>query len=122
MSDEDEIPHFDSQDELDHPMKVLAVLKTDDSPEGSLEERLVAGIRTHGAMNDFFDDFDEKIAIPNEGHIKYEVGSDGLVVILADNEELFDKVVKFIDDVSAKLEEEDEEDAEDDERDEKRRK
>lgn len=98
MSDHtDDIPNFAPDDELDHPMRVLVVLKSDQHPDGHLDERTLASVRTHGEMNTFFDEFDDKIAMPNEGNIKYEVGSDGLVLILLDNEPLHKSVVKFID-------------------------
>lgn len=38
------------------------------------------------ALNEWFDKFDEKICIPNEGHIKYEITSDGMMVLLLDKE------------------------------------
>lgn len=49
------------------------------------------------------------MAVPNEGHIKYEVGSDGLVVIIVDSTKLKDDAVKFIDDYAKELEQEKEE-------------
>lgn len=33
-------------------------------------------------LNEWFDSFDADICIPNEGFIKYEISSDGLVVLL----------------------------------------
>lgn len=38
------------------------------------------------ALNEWFDKFDEKICIPHEGHIKYEITSDGMMVLLLDKE------------------------------------
>ncbi|SCV01033.1 LAME_0G13608g1_1 [Lachancea meyersii CBS 8951] len=35
-------------------------------------------------LNKWFDKFDAEICIPNEGFIKYEISSDGLVVLLLD--------------------------------------
>ncbi|AAS50182.1 AAL184Wp [Eremothecium gossypii ATCC 10895] len=37
-------------------------------------------------LNTWFDKFDEEICIPNEGHIKYEISSDGLIVLILDKE------------------------------------
>ena len=59
-------------------------------------------------MHAFFDAFDEAVAIPNEGHIKYEVGSDGLVVIIVDDTKLKDSVVKFVEEYDLKLKEKEE--------------
>ncbi|CCC68194.1 hypothetical protein NCAS_0B01100 [Naumovozyma castellii] len=52
------------------------------------------------ALNKWFDKFDEEICIPNEGHIKYEISSDGLIVLLLDKEieNVISEVKKFIDD------------------------
>lgn len=63
-----------------------------------MDERLLDTIQSFDDMNDFFDEFDESIAVPNEGSIKYEVGSDGLVVIVLDSVDLKDKVLAWIDD------------------------
>lgn len=38
------------------------------------------------ALNKWFDKFDEEICIPNEGHIKYEITSDGMMVLILDKE------------------------------------
>ncbi|QLL34693.1 hypothetical protein HG536_0H00680 [Torulaspora globosa] len=38
------------------------------------------------ALNKWFDKFDEDICIPNEGHIKYEITSDGMMVLILDKE------------------------------------
>ncbi|CAR29656.1 hypothetical protein ZYGR_0AD03400 [Zygosaccharomyces rouxii] len=37
-------------------------------------------------LNSWFDKFDEQICIPNEGHIKYEITSDGIIVLILDKE------------------------------------
>lgn len=37
-------------------------------------------------LNSWFDRFDEQICIPNEGHIKYEITSDGIIVLILDKE------------------------------------
>lgn len=114
------------QEELDNPMRVIILLNPDvvkDEGEGSeevegdaketkeivtddLTERLMDYVQTMEEVDDFFNEFDDKVAYPNEGHIKYEVGSDGLVVILVDTAELRDKVVKFIDEFSEKTDDE----------------
>lgn len=102
MSDNEEFPTFQEGDELDNPLRAIIVVNSPDVPEGDMEERLLDNIQSFEDMNTFFDNFDETIAIPNEGHIKYEVGSDGLVVIVVDNLELRDKALKFMDDYSSK--------------------
>lgn len=50
-------------------------------------------------LNSWFDKFDEEICIPNEGHIKYEITSDGLIVLILDKEleDVIDKVRQFVD-------------------------
>lgn len=99
MSDvEDFVPEVHSDEELENPMRVVMVINSPDHPEGDMEERLLDAIQSFKDMNTFFDKFDEEIAIPNEGHIKYEVGSDGLVVIVVDNLTLQEKALKFLDD------------------------
>ncbi|SCU99926.1 LAMI_0G01728g1_1 [Lachancea mirantina] len=49
-------------------------------------------------LNEWFDAFDAAICIPNEGFIKYEISSDGLVVLLLDRsrEKVVDEVRKFV--------------------------
>lgn len=64
--------------------------------ESDMEEILIRQVRTINDVNEFFDDFDSKIAVPNDGHLKYEVGSDGLCVVLVDSLILKDKVVEFV--------------------------
>lgn len=64
--------------------------------ESDMEEILVRAVRTLNDVNEFFDNFDAKIAEPNDGHLKYEVGSDGLCVVLVDTIELKNKVVEFV--------------------------
>lgn len=51
-------------------------------------------------LNEWFDEFDEKICIPNEGHIKYEISSDGLVVLLLEKEieHVVEMVKEFVND------------------------
>lgn len=64
--------------------------------QSDMEEILLRQVRTLDDVNEFFDDFDAKIAQPNDGHLKYEVGSDGLCVVLVDNVKLKDAVVEYI--------------------------
>lgn len=66
--------------------------------QSDMEEIMLRQVRTLDNVNEFFDDFDAKIAQPNDGHLKYEVGSDGLCVVLVDTVELKNQVVKFIND------------------------
>lgn len=99
----DEIPQFADSDELDYPLRVIIVVNSTENPAGEMEERLLDTVRTMGDMNGFFDEFDEKVAIPNKDHIKYEVGSDGLVVIIVDNAELQESALKFMDEYRADL-------------------
>lgn len=49
-------------------------------------------------LNSWFDKFDEEISIPNEGHIKYEITSDGIIVLIVDKEmePLVTKVRSFV--------------------------
>ncbi|CAR21965.1 uncharacterized protein KLTH0C04070g [Lachancea thermotolerans CBS 6340] len=49
-------------------------------------------------LNEWFDKFDADICIPNEGFIKYEISSDGLVVLLLDRskEDVVAQVRKFV--------------------------
>lgn len=99
MSDE-EVPEIRSDDELENPMRVVMVINSSDHPEGEMEERLLDSIQSLKEVNAFFDKFDEEVAIPNDGHIKYEVGSDGLVVIITDNAKLHEIVIKFVDNIA----------------------
>lgn len=83
--------------ELDNPIRAIIVINLPEVPEGEMEERLLDTIQSFSEMNAFFDKFDDTVAIPNEEHIKYEVGSDGMVVVLVDSRELKAKVVTFFD-------------------------
>lgn len=49
-------------------------------------------------LNQWFDKFDEEICIPNEGHIKYEISSDGLIILMLDKEieSVYQKILKFV--------------------------
>ncbi|AOW31338.1 hypothetical protein MG5_05954 [Candida albicans P57072] len=97
MSDTEEIPVIE-QEELDNPLRIILVIDHPENKESNeMEERLLDSIQSFKQMDQFFDKFDETIAIPNESHIKYEVGSDGLVVIIVDNLKLRDEVLVFID-------------------------
>jgi hypothetical protein len=124
---------------FDNEFRILVLANSSVSPnaeddtsvsveQSDMEELLVRPVRTMEDVNEFFDAFDSTIAEPNEGHIKYEVGSDGLCVVLVDDVKLKDAVVtfvqKFIDAHPEKAEEETEMDNEangDDERSTKRR-
>ncbi|KAI3405015.1 hypothetical protein KGF56_002180 [Candida oxycetoniae] len=118
MSVSEQIPHED----LENPLRIVLVLDIPNSKESEMEERLLDDLQTFDSVNEFFDAFDEKVAIPNEGHIKYEVGSDGLVVIIVDGNELKDRVLEFIDEYEQEMgnsnhdkeEEEEEEEKEED--------
>jgi hypothetical protein len=124
---------------FDNEFRILVLANSSISPnaeddtsvsveQSDMEELLVRPVRTMEDVNEFFDAFDSTIAEPNEGHIKYEVGSDGLCVVLVDDVKLKDAVVtfvqKFIDAHPEKADEETEMDNEangDDERSTKRR-
>ncbi|CAH2352251.1 hypothetical protein CLIB1423_06S02190 [[Candida] railenensis] len=97
MSDTEIPPQFEEDGVLDNPLRAIIVINSPDIPEGEMEERLLDTIQSFEDMNAFFDKFDETVAIPNEEHIKYEVGSDGMVVVLVDSKEVKDKVVAFFD-------------------------
>lgn len=104
MSDEELPPHLQEQGELDNPLRAIIVVNSPERPESDMEEALLDSIQSFDDMNKFFDNFDETIAIPNEEHIKYEVGSDGLVVIVVDSVSLRDKALKFMEDYIVKTE------------------
>ncbi|EGV62796.1 hypothetical protein PSN45_000859 [Yamadazyma tenuis] len=87
----------DHLEELDNPLRIITLINSPDVPEGDLQERLMDYVQTMDEVDGFFNEFDETVAVPNDGHIKYEVGSDGLVVIVIDSTELRDEVLKFID-------------------------
>lgn len=97
MSDSEFVPEMEA---LDNPLRVIIVVQSEDVPDGDMEERMLDQIQLFEEMNAFFDAFDDKIALPNESHIKYEVGLDGLVVIVVDTLELRDKALAFMDDYS----------------------
>ncbi|RLV91033.1 Glucose-6-phosphate isomerase [Spathaspora sp. JA1] len=116
---------FQEPENLDNPLRILIVINSPSHPEGEMEDRLLDTIQSMDQVNDFFDDFDDKICIPHEGHIKYEVGSDGLVVVVVDSEELLRDALKFIDEYTkgdTHKQEEDEEDEEEEERNGKKKK
>lgn len=115
MSDEPiDIPtHEVEYNELDNPLRAVIVINSPDVPEGEMDERLLDEIQTFDEVNSFFDTFDEQIALKNEDHIKYEVGSDGLVVIIVDSKDLMTKVLTFIDDYLSSLADKTEDDTED---------
>ncbi|KAG7890376.1 hypothetical protein KL908_004213 [Ogataea polymorpha] len=53
-----------------------------------MQEYVLKGIDTMEKMNEWFDRFDEQVAYPNEGNIKYDVGSDGVVVVIVKTHEV----------------------------------
>lgn len=65
-------------------------------------------------LNSWFDKFDEQICIPNEGHIKYEITSDGIIVLILDKdmEPLVSKVRSFVE-MHGNREDDDDENGED---------
>lgn len=87
-----------------------------------IKEKLLEGIDSFTGINEFFDAFDQQVAYPNEGRLKYDVGSDGFIVIVVDGAELRQKVTEFIDEYlkkcaknsEAKPEEDADDDADDD--------
>ncbi|CAK7893097.1 hypothetical protein CAAN1_01S13102 [[Candida] anglica] len=115
MSDSEVPPHIEEDGVLDNPLRAIIVINSPDVPEGEMQERLLDTIQSFDDMNKFFDKFDEIVAIPNEEHIKYEVGSDGMVVVIVDSKELQEKALTFIDEyvgkeTSPEKQEEEEED------------
>ncbi|SGZ54793.1 CIC11C00000002307 [Sungouiella intermedia] len=98
MTEEIDIPSHREDDEgLDNPLRAIIVVNSPDVPDGEMEERMLDSIQTFDEVDKFFDTFDETVAYPNKDHIKYEVGSDGLVVFVVDLKKLKDDVLKFID-------------------------
>ncbi|CCK71394.1 uncharacterized protein KNAG_0G03360 [Huiozyma naganishii CBS 8797] len=62
------------------------------------ELHLPFGLDELDALNEWFDKFDEEICIPNEGHIKYEISSDGLIVLMLGKEieHVYEQIKSFI--------------------------
>ncbi|CDK25850.1 unnamed protein product [Kuraishia capsulata CBS 1993] len=107
MSDEELAYPQPEQDELDNDVRFVVVVQNPEMPDGKMDERLCSSIDTFTKLNAFFDAFDEAVAYPNEKDIKYDVGSDGMVVIVVTTEALSDTVLQFIDEhVPAAVEEE----------------
>lgn len=103
-SEEIDIPRPpEGDDGLENPMRAVVVVNSPDVPEGEMEERMLDCVQTFDEVDQFFDKFDEEVAVPNESHIKYEVGSDGLVVIIVDLRKLKDTVLAFIDKFAAEV-------------------
>ena len=136
--DEQELDNLPVKEEsvFDNEFRILVLANTsikdgeDGNPsvnveESDMEEILVRQVRTMNNVNEFFDSFDATIAEPNEGHLKYEVGSDGLCVVLVDSVNLKDKVVnfvnKYIDEHKEEIVDEGKENEDESERDSKRR-
>lgn len=80
-------PSSDADAETDEPIQVTTE---------NVDEFILSNLESLDAVNALFDEFDSKIAYPNEGHIKYEVGSDGLCVIIVDSVSLKASVVEFV--------------------------
>ncbi|KAL6930754.1 uncharacterized protein HGUI_01311 [Hanseniaspora guilliermondii] len=49
-------------------------------------------------LNEWFDEFDEKISIPNEGFIKYEITNDGLIILLVNEKKgsIVEDIKKYV--------------------------
>ncbi|KAH3663363.1 hypothetical protein OGAPHI_005353 [Ogataea philodendri] len=60
------------------------------------EEHVLAGVDSIDKVNEWFDSFDEKVAYPNEGNLQYEVGSDGLIVVIVKTHEAKTQVLEFL--------------------------
>lgn len=75
---------------------MLVLDKGDKLDDNEMDEFILENVDTFTEMNVFFDAFDQAIALPNKNNIKYDVGSDGLVVIVVDNDNLKGEVVTFI--------------------------
>lgn len=103
MTEAVDIPQHESHGEgegLDNPLRAIVVVNLPEAPEGEMQERMLDAIQAFDEVEAFFDQFDEAVAIPNENHIKYEVGSDGLVIFVVDSLELQATVLKYIDEFS----------------------
>ncbi|ODV86190.1 hypothetical protein CANARDRAFT_27450 [[Candida] arabinofermentans NRRL YB-2248] len=104
------------QDELDYEFRIVLLTQpfntsTSDNSinveQSQLEERILSNITTFTKVNEFFDNFDELIAYPNQSQIKYDVGSDGMCVVVVDNDDMKGKVLEFIDQYLITLSEKD---------------
>ncbi len=102
-----------AQDQAENDFRVLVLVQKDISTaEGSntditVEEseakgKILEGITSFTGINKFFDAFDEQIAYPNQGNLKYDVGSDGFIVIIVGSNNLKENVLNFIDEYLAK--------------------
>lgn len=97
MSDEEGLPpHLVEQGGLDNPLRAIIVHKPNGKDEGEMEEAMLDSVQTFDEVDAFFDKFDQEVAIPNQNNIKYEVGSDGLVVIIAETVEVKKSILEFI--------------------------
>ncbi|OBA16886.1 uncharacterized protein OGAPODRAFT_8130 [Ogataea polymorpha] len=87
---------------LGFDLKVVLLSEDGDKNEdGSInatdmQEYVLKGIDTMEKMNEWFDRFDEQVAYPNEGNIKYDVGSDGVVVVIVKTHEVRSQVEDYI--------------------------
>ncbi|CCE81771.1 Piso0_002443 [Millerozyma farinosa CBS 7064] len=97
MSEEEGLPpHLVEQGGLDNPLRAIIVHKPNGKDEGEMEEAMLDSVQTFDEVDAFFDKFDQEIAMPNQDKIKYEVGSDGLVVIIAETVEVKNSILEFI--------------------------
>lgn len=97
MSEEEGLPpHLVEQGGLDNPLRAIIVYKPNGKDEGEMEEAMLDSVQTFDEVDAFFDKFDQEIAMPNQDKIKYEVGSDGLVVIIAETVEVKNSILEFI--------------------------
>ncbi|CCF55712.1 hypothetical protein KAFR_0A02760 [Kazachstania africana CBS 2517] len=90
---EEVIEKFEDNDNGEQP-------KQESTKSHEFIEELILPFETSelDTLNEWFDKFDEEICIPNEGNIKYEISSDGLVVLLIDKqiENVVEKVKEFV--------------------------
>ncbi len=97
-----------AQDQAENDFRVLVLVQKDiGKAEGSSTDisvdqseakgKILEGITSFTGINKFFDSFDEQIAYPNQGQLKYDVGSDGFIVIIVGSNDLKEKVLSFID-------------------------
>ena len=93
-----------AQDQAENDFRVLVLVQKDiGKAEGSSTDisvdqseakgKILEGITSFTGINKFFDSFDEQIAYPNQGQLKYDVGSDGFIVIIVGSNDLKEKVL-----------------------------
>ncbi|CAB4252958.1 similar to Saccharomyces cerevisiae YML108W Putative protein of unknown function whose structure defines a new subfamily of the split beta-alpha- beta sandwiches [Maudiozyma barnettii] len=96
------------EEELEVPIENLSESKSEKTEENKEDakkshefiDELILPFKVDelDTLNTWFDKFDEEICIPNEGHIKYEITSDGLIVLILDKdmESVIAKVRTFV--------------------------